>query len=141
MKVRDPKGLCAELHHEATGEWPAEKGVESAAHPEVFDITEEEWRGLAALNTAMSTGGIRFRGLIAPVEKMTGDRRMFAAGSLSFRKLPRPGNFQILTSSGHAQSVTVAKLERVYSGESGWYGEGTFLDPRWCPRFPGRCTC
>lgn len=26
---RDPKGLCANLHHEATGEWPAEKGLPS----------------------------------------------------------------------------------------------------------------
>lgn len=26
---RDPKGLCANLHKKATGEWPAEKGVES----------------------------------------------------------------------------------------------------------------
>lgn len=132
-KVRDPEGLCAELHHEATGEWPAEKGVESAANPEVFNLTEEEWDGLAQLNAAMSTGGIRFRGLIAPVEKPTGDRRMFANGSLSFRKLPRPANFQILTSSGHAQSVTVGKLERAYLGEGGWWGEGRFLDPRIVP--------
>ena len=28
--VRNPQGLCAEYHKEATGEWPAEKGVESA---------------------------------------------------------------------------------------------------------------
>jgi hypothetical protein len=26
---RDPKGLCANLHKRATGEWPAEEGVES----------------------------------------------------------------------------------------------------------------
>lgn len=29
-KVRNPQGLCAEYHKAATGEWPAEKGVESA---------------------------------------------------------------------------------------------------------------
>lgn len=28
-KVREPGGLCAELHKKVTGEWPAEKGVES----------------------------------------------------------------------------------------------------------------
>lgn len=136
-KVRDPKGLCAELHKEATGEWPAEKKVESAVESgELFELSDDEWRGLAALNATLNSGGIRFRGLIAPVDKPTGDRRMFAANSLSFRKLPRPGNFQILTSSGHAQSVTVAKLERVYAGEGGWYGEGTFLDPRMVPEVP-----
>lgn len=26
---KDTKGLCANLHKRATGEWPAEKGVES----------------------------------------------------------------------------------------------------------------
>jgi hypothetical protein len=136
-KVRDPDGLCAELHKEATGEWPAEKGVESAAEPTVFDISDEEWAGLAQLNAAMNAaGGIRFRGLIAPIEKPTGDRRMFAESSLSFRTLPRPGNFQVLTSSGHAQSVTVAKLERTYLREDGWWGEGRFLDPRMVPEVP-----
>lgn len=25
----NPEGLCANMHKEATGEWPAEKGVES----------------------------------------------------------------------------------------------------------------
>lgn len=29
-KVKNPQGLCAEYHKAATGEWPAEKGVESA---------------------------------------------------------------------------------------------------------------
>lgn len=26
---RNPKGLCAKLHHAATGEWPAEEGIPS----------------------------------------------------------------------------------------------------------------
>jgi hypothetical protein len=29
-KVKNPQGLCAEYHKAATGEWPAEKGVESS---------------------------------------------------------------------------------------------------------------
>lgn len=133
-KVRDPKGLCAELHHEATGEWPAEKGVESAALPEVFAITDDEWAGLAQLNAAMNSGGgIRYRGPIAPIEKVTGDRRMFAEDSLTFRSLPRPANFQIKTSQGHGDSVTVAKLERAYMSDGAWWGEGRFLDPRIVP--------
>ena len=138
-KVRDPQGLCAELHKEATGEWPAEKGVESAAEEkDFFELTEEEIEGLRELNAAMPNTttprrGIRFRGLIAPVDKPTGDRRIFAPGALSHRTLPRPVNFQIKTSSGHAESVTVGKLERMWEGEGGWYGEGTFLDPRIVP--------
>lgn len=34
--VKDPQGLCAEYHKAATGEWPAEKGVESAVEVETF---------------------------------------------------------------------------------------------------------
>jgi len=26
---KNPKGLCANMHHEATGEWPAEEGIPS----------------------------------------------------------------------------------------------------------------
>jgi hypothetical protein len=26
---QDPEGLCANMHHEATGEWPAEKPIPS----------------------------------------------------------------------------------------------------------------
>lgn len=134
-KVRDPQGLCAELHKEATGEWPAEKKVESAADDtDFFAITDHEWDGLAQLNAVMNSGGgIRYRGPIAPVDKLTGDRRMFGADSLSFRTLPRPGNFQLKTSAGHAESVTVAKLERVYFNNDAWWGEGRFLDPRIVP--------
>lgn len=137
-KVRDPKGLCAELHKEATGEWPAEEGVESALlDAPVFELTDEEIENLVALNAALedstSRPGIKFKGLIAPVDKPTGDKRMFAAGALSHRRLPRPVNFQVATSQGHAQSVTVGKLERVYFAEDGWHGEGTFLDPRIVP--------
>lgn len=34
--VKDPQGLCAEYHKAATGEWPAEKGVESEVGTEAF---------------------------------------------------------------------------------------------------------
>lgn len=34
--VKDPQGLCAEYHKAATGEWPAEKGVESQVSTETF---------------------------------------------------------------------------------------------------------
>lgn len=137
-KVRDPKGLCAELHKEATGEWPAEEGVESALlDTPVFELSDDEIENLIALNAAMeesrSRAGIKFKGLIAPADKPTGDKRMFPAGALSYRRLPRPVNFQVATSQGHAQSVTVGKLERVYFAEDGWHGEGTFLDPRIVP--------
>lgn len=134
-KVRDPEGLCAELHKEATGEWPAEKKVESTIDDiNFFELSDEDFAHLAELNTAMnSKTGIKFKGLIAPIDKPTGDRRMFAHGSLSFRRLPQPANFQIMTSEGHRQSVTVGKLEKAYLAEGGWWGEGQFFDPRIVP--------
>lgn len=40
--VRDPQGLCAEYHKEATGEWPAEKGVESADDVQEFHGSHDQ---------------------------------------------------------------------------------------------------
>lgn len=40
--VKDPQGLCAEYHKAATGEWPAEKGVESAVSVEEFHGTHNQ---------------------------------------------------------------------------------------------------
>lgn len=40
--VKDPQGLCAEYHKAATGEWPAEKGVESVSTTETFHGTHNQ---------------------------------------------------------------------------------------------------
>src|SRR5512145_2155504 len=60
--VRDPQGLCAEYHKAATGEWPAEKGIQSSAG---VDVTGLWWRGLLAL-----------------VDTATGDKRRILPGAL-----------------------------------------------------------
>lgn len=130
-KVRDPKGLCAELHKEATGEWPAEKGVESSMDTEVFELGDDEVK--AALPKAPV---ITWRGPIAPINKRTGDRRMFGAGSLGHRSFPLPAMFQIATGTGHGNAVAVATLDgfaEVGNVVEGW---GRFLDPRLVPEVP-----
>lgn len=43
--VKDPEGLCAEYHKAATGEWPAEKGVESVSESESFLFRKDQKRG------------------------------------------------------------------------------------------------
>lgn len=119
-KVRDPEGLCAELHKEATGEWPAEKGVQSAVEPATFE-------------TSGATGVIRWRGSLAPAERRTGDRRMFAAQSLAHRRLPMPFRFQRASGNSHGGAVTVGTIDQFGWAGHGWEGEGEFLDPRIVP--------
>lgn len=127
-KVRDPKGLCAELHKVATGEWPAEKGVESSMEAETFDLTDAE--AVAALPKRPV---LTWSGMIAPAEKPTGDRREFATGALDHRELPLPAMFQTITAGAHAGAVTVASLDKVEQVPGGWKGYGRFLDPRIVP--------
>lgn len=76
---------------------------------------------------------IRWYGLVAPEEAVTGDRRMFAADSLGYRDFPLPAAWQRVSGSGHAGSVVVASWERQYAGDGGIWGQGTFLDPTVVP--------
>lgn len=77
---------------------------------------------------------IRYRGLIAPEEVPTGDRRMFARGSLSHRRLPNPVMFTRVRGQRHDGGVTVASLQDIqYAPGRGWVGEGAFLDPQIVP--------
>lgn len=77
---------------------------------------------------------ITWRGPIAPVNRPTGDRREFAAGSLDHRDFPLPAMFQVTTGSGgHAGAVTVATLDGFTETADVWEGWGRFLDPRIVP--------
>ena len=127
-KVRDPQGLCAELHKKATGEWPAEKGVESSMETETFELTEAEVKAALPKQRVIS-----WEGMVAPSDKPTGDRREFAPGALDHRELPLPVMFQMATGSGHGNAVTVASLDSFEERADGWYGRGQFLDPRIVP--------
>ena len=142
-KVRDPGGLCAELHKEATGEWPAEKGVESSMDAETFEMMAGEV--IASLDgvqfaeelvsnlRAVQDRVISWEGMVAPADTATGDGREFAAGALDHRELPLPAMFQVATGSGHANAVTVASIDTFEERGDGWYARGEFLDPRIVP--------
>ena len=128
-KVRDPGGLCAELHKEATGEWPAEKGVESSMDAATFEALATE-----VVANLPKQAVITWRGPIAPVNRPTGDRREFAAGALDHRDFPLPVMFQVTTGAGgHVGAVTVATLDGYSENAEGWEGWGRFLDPRIVP--------
>lgn len=109
-KVRDPGGLCAEYHKAATGEWPAEKGIESAAETMEF--------------------GTRWVGLLAPVNAPTGDRRKFVPGALSHRPLPLPLMWQRMSVGGkHDGSVVIGTLDNIRIDDNTVIGEGDLFDP------------
>lgn len=127
-KVRDPKGLCAELHKKATGEWPAEKGVESALEAETFELTDAEVKAALPRQPVLT-----WRGPIAPINRLTGDRREFAAGALDHRDFPLPVMFQVATGTGHGNAVTVATLDGFSEVGDLVEGYGRFLDPRIVP--------
>lgn len=125
-KVRDPEGLCAELHKLATGEWPAEEGVESA----LVELDPANFMELAAFTPQPM---ITWSGIVAPADRPTGDGREFALGSLGHRSLPLPAMFQVATDAGHGGSVTVASMDSFEQVDGGWHAEGEFLDPRIVP--------
>lgn len=140
-KVRDPEGLCAELHKEATGEWPAEKKVESNLDPATFDLEAEAWLDSMfdlelvshSVRHAVANGVIRWQGKLAPAERATGDGRMFANNALEHRRLPMPFRFQRELSGSHGGSVVVATIDSFRWVGDGWEGDGEFLDPRIVP--------
>ena len=76
---------------------------------------------------------IRWRGLMAPDDARTGDRRMFGPGAISHRKLPLPAEWVREKGSGHSGAVTVASIDAVYAMEDGLWGTGEVLDPMIIP--------
>lgn len=78
---------------------------------------------------------VRFKGLIAPTEVPTGDGRMFAAGKLTSRPMPLPLMVRF-GSGGHDGATVIGKINRIYDGPGGYWGEGEFLDPAMVPEVP-----
>lgn len=66
-------------------------------------------------------------GVLAPEGKWSGDGRMFAEESLTYRDLPMPLTWQKVTDNGHDGSVTVAKIEQITRVDGEMRGAGTFL--------------
>jgi hypothetical protein len=78
---------------------------------------------------------VRWRGLIAPTEVPTGDGRIFAAGKLTHRPTPMPLLVRF-SSGGHDGAVVVGKVNSIFDGPGGYWGEGDFLDPGQVPEVP-----
>lgn len=79
--------------------------------------------------------GVRWKGLIAPVEVPTGDGRMFASGKMTHRPVPFPLMVRF-TSGGHDGAMPVGTVDRIFDGPGGYWGEGEFLDAEMVPEVP-----
>jgi len=67
--------------------------------------------------------------LIAPYGKKTGDRRRFAAQSLTNRDTPLAVKWQRADEKGHSTSVVVAAIDEIEHRDDGVYGSGIIFDP------------
>jgi len=74
-----------------------------------------------------------WRGMIAPIDKPTGDGRRFGPGALSNRDLPLPARFQRSSGEGHSGAVTVGRLLNIEYNDDGVWGEGDWMDPEVVP--------
>lgn len=134
---KSPEGLCNRLHTRALGVPP---GQERAAltDGETFSMgtvaaapaTEADWD---AAEAALVPQVHVWSGMLAPIDKVTGDRRRFAPGSLRNRELPLPLMWQEMTADGHANSTVVGRITRIEHRDDGVYAWGDFLDPELFP--------
>lgn len=101
---QEPEGLCAELHREATGQWPG------AGREHALDTTKELAEAEALLAAAPMLGNRIWMAPLAPIGVRTGDGRMFTEGSLSFRALPLPLEWAKVRMGGHQGALTIGRI-------------------------------
>lgn len=106
-RVRSPQGLCAEYHKAATGEWPAEKGVESGGT--MMELTTEGVILTAAQKVATSEDE-PWEGVLTVEGEESGDSRLFGLGSLDWAELPMPLMYQPASVGGHDASVLAGAI-------------------------------
>lgn len=112
-KVKDPGGLCATWHKNATGEWPAEEGV-----PSSVEIT-------TASTLEPGATSAPWEGVLTVEGVESGDGREFALGSLDWAALPLPMMYQRQTSDGHMGSYQIGNIDHIARKGNQLYGWGT----------------
>jgi hypothetical protein len=89
------------------------------------EIPEEEMRaGLAEL--AVETP-IPWHGVLAPVEKVSGDNRIFTANAFTYRDFPLPFKAMRKDMAGHDESVVIGNITNAWEEGGLILGEGTFV--------------
>lgn len=119
--VRDPQGLCAEYHKAATGEWPAEKGVESGG-----TMTEFTTEGviLTAAQKVATSEDEPWEGVLTVEGEESGDGRLFGLGSLDWAELPMPLMYQPASVGGHDASVLAGAITFAARKGNSVFGRG-----------------
>lgn len=127
--VKNPQGLCAEYHKAATGEWPAEKGVESTVSGmEELDVTDEATTAAARKrrkNTMSTYSDEPWSGVLAVEGVESGDGRLFGMGSLDWAQLPLPLMYQPANIGGHQASIMVGEITNIARKANSILGWGT----------------
>lgn len=74
--------------------------------------------------------GTRWRGLLAPINKPTGDGRRIAPGGFTSRPLPLPLKWQRADSNGHDEAVVIGVIDQMNINEEigEVWGEGELFD-------------
>ena len=75
----------------------------------------------------LSGAPIPWHGVLAPIEKLSGDNRIFAEGSMTHRDLPLPLKGMREDLPGHDGSVVVANIEKIWEEGGLILAEGTFV--------------
>lgn len=100
----------------------------SAEEAEEHMNTQQVSEPLVAAAEPSTATVTRWRGVIAPLETLSGDGRMFAApeGEMRVRPLPLPLTYTPQDWGEHAGAVIVGSIDRVWIEGSNVMGEGRF---------------
>lgn len=87
---------------------------QSETDPEEDTMPEDEMTNAARLDALMAaTGNLTpWHGVLTVEGKKTGDNRRFSVGSMRTRPLPLPLTWQKVSTDGHDNAVTVARIDR-----------------------------
>lgn len=110
--------------------WQSGEGIKESLGEEMTVGPEETVKEDPATeddSTPVAGALVPWHGVLAPEGIMSGDRRMFAEGSLSIRPLPMPLTWQKTSSEGHMQSVVVATIEETEMVDGLMMASGFFL--------------
>lgn len=94
------------------------------------DETEPGDEEMAAALEEVGGDPVPWHGVLAPVDVESGDKRIFATGSISSRELPLPIKWQKEDMEGHFTSIVVANLTRIWEEDGLIKGEGFFASTK-----------
>jgi len=112
-KVKNPKGLCAEYHKQATGKWPNE-GKGKMALDDDCGCEEAIVADAAATETVVNEETGEWEGILVVEGVETGDGRKFSAGSLKWAEPPIPLQWAPANLGAHQGAVIAGSIDKVW---------------------------